>query len=125
MPKQNPLLNIVKKQKEGKAVAIYSCCSSNAFVIEAAMETAKKQDSCVLIESTANQVDQNGGYSGMTPKDFFNFCHEKAKEAGLSSDLYFLRWRPLRTINSRKQTRSRSYGIRKNISTRLCSCWFH
>ena len=80
MPKQNPLLNIVKKQKEGKAVAIYSCCSSNAFVIEAAMETAKKQDSCVLIESTANQVDQNGGYSGMTPKDFFNFCHEKAKE---------------------------------------------
>ena len=34
MPKQNPLLNIVKKQKEGKAVAIYSCCSSNAFVIE-------------------------------------------------------------------------------------------
>ena len=25
MPKQNPLLNIVKKQKEGKAVAIYSC----------------------------------------------------------------------------------------------------
>lgn len=68
MPKQNPLLNIVKKQKEGKAVAIYSCCSSNAFVIEAAMETAKKQDSCVLIESTANQVDQNGGYSGMTPK---------------------------------------------------------
>ena len=24
MPKQNPLLNIVKKQKEGKAVAIYS-----------------------------------------------------------------------------------------------------
>ena len=90
MPKQNPLLNIVKKQKEGKAVAIYSCCSSNAFVIEAAMETAKKQDSCVLIESTANQVDQNGGYSGMTPKDFFNFCHEKAKEAGLSSDRIFL-----------------------------------
>ena len=39
MPKQNPLLNIVKKQKEGKAVAIYSCCSSNAFVIEAAMKT--------------------------------------------------------------------------------------
>lgn len=54
------------------------------------METAKKQDSCVLIESTANQVDQNGGYSGMTPKDFFNFCHEKAKEAGLSSDRIFL-----------------------------------
>ena len=90
MPKQNPLLNIVKRQKAGQAVGIYSCCSSNAFVIEAAMETAKKQDSCVLIESTANQVDQNGGYSGMTPKDFFEFCHTKAKEVGLSSDRIFL-----------------------------------
>lgn len=90
MPKQNPLLNIVKKQKEGKAVAIYSCCSSNAFVIKAAMETAKKQDSCVLIESTANQVDQNGGYSGMTPKDFYTFCLEEAKLAGLDSDRVFL-----------------------------------
>ena len=73
MPKQNPLLNIVSLQKQGKAVAIYSCCSSNSFVIKAAMETAKKQNSCVLIESTANQVDQNGGYSGMTPKDFYEF----------------------------------------------------
>lgn len=90
MPKQNPLLNIVKKQKEGKAVAIYSCCSSNAFVVEAAMEAAVRQDSCVLIESTANQVDQNGGYSGMTPKDFYEYCLKVAKEAGLPSDRVFL-----------------------------------
>ncbi len=90
MPKQNPLLNIVKKQKEGQAVAIYSCCSSNSFVIKAAMETAAKQDSCVLIESTANQVDQNGGYSGMTPADFYQFCLKEADNAGLAHDRVFL-----------------------------------
>ena len=90
MPKQNPLLNIVSLQKQGKAVAIYSCCSSNSFVIKAAMETAKKQNSCVLIESTANQVDQNGGYSGMTPKDFYEFCLQEAENAGLDKDRVFL-----------------------------------
>ena len=76
-------------QKQGKAVAIYSCCSSNSFVIKAAMETAK-QNSCVLIESTANQVDQNGGYSGMTPKDFYEFCLQEAENAGLDKDRVFL-----------------------------------
>ena len=57
MPKQNPLLNIVKKQKEGKAVAIYSCCSSNAFVIEAAMETAKKQVSSTSVMKKQKKLD--------------------------------------------------------------------
>lgn len=90
MPKQNPLLNIVSLQKQGKAVAIYSCCSSNSFVIKAAMETAKKQNSCVLIESTANQVDQNGGYSGMTPKDFYEFCLQEAENVGLDKNRVFL-----------------------------------
>ena len=54
------------------------------------METAKKQNSCVLIESTANQVDQNGGYSGMTPKDFYEFCLQEAENAGLDKDRVFL-----------------------------------
>ncbi|MBM6830740.1 class II D-tagatose-bisphosphate aldolase, non-catalytic subunit [Faecalicoccus acidiformans] len=90
MPKQNPLLNIIKRQKQGEAVGIYSCCSSNAFVIEAAIETAVKQNSCVLIESTANQVDQNGGYSGMTPKDFYAYCLSEAQKAGLPEDRIFL-----------------------------------
>ncbi|MBM6765206.1 tagatose-bisphosphate aldolase [Faecalicoccus pleomorphus] len=90
MPKQNPLLNIIKRQKQGEAVGIYSCCSSNSFVIEAAIETAKKQNSCVLIESTANQVDQNGGYSGMTPKDFYKYCLDVAGKVGLDKDRIFL-----------------------------------
>lgn len=112
MPKQNPLLNIVKMQKEGKAVAIYSCCSSNSFVIKAAMETAAKQNSCVLIESTANQVDQNGGYSGMTPKDFYAFCEQEAKNAGLPLDRVFLggdHLGPL-TVSSKPEAEAMEYA---------------
>jgi D-tagatose-1,6-bisphosphate aldolase subunit GatZ/KbaZ len=34
----------------------------------------------VLIESTCNQVNQFGGYTGMTPADFVRFVHDKAAE---------------------------------------------
>lgn len=69
----NPLKQIVVKQKAGEHVGIYSCCSANNYVIEAAIERAKKDNAPVLIESTANQVDQFGGYTGMKPIDFCNF----------------------------------------------------
>ena len=64
------LRNIVKMQKEGKAVGIYSACTGNAIVLEACMRRALDTNAPLLIESTANQVDQYGGYTGMKPADF-------------------------------------------------------
>ncbi len=86
----NPLKQIVTKQKKGESVGIYSCCSANAYVIEAAIKAAKRDNSCVLIEATANQVDQNGGYTGMTPEDFKQFVHGIAKKVGFTTDRIFL-----------------------------------
>ena len=85
MPQNNPLKQIVVKQKEGKPVGIYSCCSANAYVIEAALEKARDDHSCVLIEATANQVDHHGGYTGMTPKDFMKFVEDIANRVGHES----------------------------------------
>ncbi|MEF9968057.1 MAG: class II D-tagatose-bisphosphate aldolase, non-catalytic subunit [Longicatena sp.] len=90
MTQTNPLKQIVKKQKSGQPVGIYSCCSANDYVIEAALECVKRDNSCVLIEATANQVDQNGGYTGMKPIDFRNFVMEKAKKIGLDESRVFL-----------------------------------
>ena len=58
--RQNPLKKIVELQKQGKNVGIYSVCSANGYVIEAAFKRGLSDGSCVLIESTANQCDQNG-----------------------------------------------------------------
>ena len=66
----NYLENIVKAQKAGKAAGMYSICSANRFVIEAAMLQAKADGSVLCIEATSNQVDQFGGYTGMTPVHF-------------------------------------------------------
>lgn len=86
----NPLKQIVSKQKQGESVGIYSCCSANAYVIEAAIKAAKRDDSCVLIEATANQVDQNGGYTGMTPQAFKEFVHGIAQKVGFTTKRVFL-----------------------------------
>lgn len=86
----NPLKQLVVKQKNNQAVGIYSCCSANDYVIEAALECAKRDNSCVLIEATANQVDQNGGYTGMKPVDFKNFVKGIADKVGFDMNRVFL-----------------------------------
>ncbi|MDO4500810.1 MAG: class II D-tagatose-bisphosphate aldolase, non-catalytic subunit [Erysipelotrichaceae bacterium] len=87
---KNALQRLVSIQKEGKAVGIYSACSANPFVIEAVLRKGKEDNSCVLIESTANQCDQFGGYTGMTPKDFRDFVYSIADEIGFDKNRIFL-----------------------------------
>ena len=64
---------IVAANRNGEACGIYSVCSAHALVIEAAIEQAKQDNSPLLIEATANQVNQFGGYTGMLPADFLEF----------------------------------------------------
>ena len=88
--RQNPLKKIVELQKQGKNVGIYSVCSANGYVIEAALKRGISDGSCVLIESTANQCDQNGGYTGMKPADFKEFVLDIAEKNGFDKDRIFL-----------------------------------
>ena len=86
----NPLKRIVELQKNNIPVGIYSACSANEYVIRAVLKKAKDTNSVCLIEATANQVDQNGGYTNMTPKDFYNFVIKFAKEINLDTNKVFL-----------------------------------
>jgi len=86
----NPLKKLIIKQKQGQTIGIYSACSANPYVIEAVLKRGKQDDSCVLIESTANQCDQNGGYTGMTPLDFKNFVLSIAHNIQFNTQKLFL-----------------------------------
>ena len=55
------------------ARGIVSVCSAHAWVIEATFRHACDATGPVLIEATCNQVNQFGGYTGMTPADFRRF----------------------------------------------------
>ncbi|MCD6117465.1 D-tagatose-bisphosphate aldolase, class II, non-catalytic subunit [bacterium] len=74
----NPILKIISSHKQGRPAGIYSVCSSNKFVIEAAMKQAEIDGGNLLIESTSNQVNQFGGYTGMTPAKFVTFVRNIA-----------------------------------------------
>jgi D-tagatose-1,6-bisphosphate aldolase subunit GatZ/KbaZ len=63
---------IVKAQKRGEAKGITSICSAHPWVLKAAMQTQTSE--VLLIEATCNQVNQFGGYTGMTPKDFVSYA---------------------------------------------------
>ncbi|MEO6298852.1 MAG: D-tagatose-bisphosphate aldolase, class II, non-catalytic subunit [Paracoccaceae bacterium] len=52
----------------GRRVGITSVCSAHPLVIEAALLQAGT--GVALIEATCNQVNQDGGYTGMTPAGF-------------------------------------------------------
>ncbi|RLV59120.1 D-tagatose-bisphosphate aldolase, class II, non-catalytic subunit [Parashewanella curva] len=65
--------SIIQSNKRGKANGLYSICSAHPLVIESAIEQAKQDGTPLLIEATANQVNQFGGYTGMKPNEFLEF----------------------------------------------------
>jgi D-tagatose-1,6-bisphosphate aldolase subunit GatZ/KbaZ len=73
---------ILSANRSRKGLGIYSICSANRFVLEAGMLQAARDDSLLLIESTSNQVNQFGGYTGQTPADFAKFVGEIASAMG-------------------------------------------
>jgi D-tagatose-1,6-bisphosphate aldolase subunit GatZ/KbaZ len=76
------LLALAKANRAGVRTGAYSVCSANRFVLETALAEAARGDSVVLIESTCNQVNQFGGYTGMTPAVFRDHVFELAEAAG-------------------------------------------
>jgi len=81
---------IVAQHKAGSSVGIYSACSAHPLVIEAALQHAQRQSGSVLIEATSNQVNQDGGYTGMRPADFSRFVRAIAARLGMPAEQVLL-----------------------------------
>ncbi len=88
---------IIEAQRKGISQGIVSVCSSQSAVIEAvfrktprAVETRTTSPMPVLIESTSNQVNQQGGYTGMKPADFAALVFALADEGGFPRDSIIL-----------------------------------
>jgi D-tagatose-1,6-bisphosphate aldolase subunit GatZ/KbaZ len=64
------LLDLIQRHKAGSAVGIYSVCSAHPLVLEAALRLSQSTGGVALIEATSNQVNQDGGYTGMRPAAF-------------------------------------------------------
>lgn len=87
---RNPLLDVLEKRKAGIHCGVPSFCCANKLVIEAILDQAKRFDDTVVIEATSNQVNQNRGYTGMTPLEFRNFVYQIADNIHFSREKIIL-----------------------------------
>jgi D-tagatose-1,6-bisphosphate aldolase subunit GatZ/KbaZ len=81
---------LLKENRAGKRRGIYSVCSPNRLVLEAAFAQAKQDESPLLIEATCNQVNQDGGYTGQTPAQFRDYVHTVAQESNFPTERLIL-----------------------------------
>ncbi len=79
---QSYLQDIASWRQRAGSKGIPSICSAHPTVIEASMLHALGRGEYLLVEATCNQVNQDGGYTGMTPADFRAFVEEIAARTG-------------------------------------------
>lgn len=82
--------DMIFKRNMGIHAGIPSFCTANLLVIEACLQQGKRFGDDILIEGTSNQVNQFGGYTGMTPDVFRDKVWEIADRVGFPRDRLIL-----------------------------------
>lgn len=77
------LREVIAANRNGRRAAIPSVCSAHPDVLRASLLLAEELDRPLVVEATSNQVNQFGGYTGMTPAGFVRFLRWLAKTAGV------------------------------------------
>ena len=81
------LRKIIAQNRAGRTVAMPSVCSAQPDVLRASIAMAERLGRRIVIEATSNQVNQDGGYTGITPSEFIGYVHGIADEAGADRGL--------------------------------------
>ena len=84
------LAPLVTSHRAGEPVGVTSVCSAHPLVLAATMQEAAEYEGPILVEATSNQVNQDGGYTGMRPPAFRELVHAAARDAGVAPDRLLL-----------------------------------
>lgn len=77
------LAEILAQNLAGKVRGLPAWCTAHPETLAAILATYRDDDAPVLIEATCNQVNQQGGYTGMTPDAFRGFIEGLAVAQGV------------------------------------------
>lgn len=88
--RKNPMQIMMDRRRNGENIGIPSYCTANELVIEEILKRAKETGIPALLEATANQVNQFGGYTGMKPADYYWFVLDLAQKVGCPEELIIL-----------------------------------
>ena len=64
------LSDLIARNRAGSREVVPSVCTTQPEALSASLLLAREQRALLLVEATSNQVNQFGGYTGMTPADF-------------------------------------------------------
>lgn len=109
--------------------AILSFCFSDELALKACLEACKEARSIPVIMATINQVNSDGGYSGLTSSDFVRRVRELAHETGYDGPIILGRDHGGPYIVPAQKTLSRSdvmTWVKHNVTEDLkagFTCW--
>jgi D-tagatose-bisphosphate aldolase class II non-catalytic subunit len=81
---------IVRDNRAGLRRALPSWCTAHPDTLRAIIAAYRDGDEPILIEATCNQVNQEGGYTGLTPAAFRTFAEGLMDEARVDRDRLIL-----------------------------------
>lgn len=108
------LYQIIEQNRAGKARALVSVCSAHPDVLRASLNWAQRGDRPIIIETTSNQVNQDGGYTGTTPAQFALAIGQLAQRLEVDRERIILggdhlgpqAWRSLRAEEAMEKSRT-------------------
>ncbi len=75
--------SLIESNRIGNHAGLPCFCTANEHVLRAVLEFSSLYEFPVIIEATCNQVNQEGGYTGMLAADFADWIGSLANEYGV------------------------------------------
>ncbi|WP_108395968.1 class II D-tagatose-bisphosphate aldolase non-catalytic subunit [Devosia submarina] len=75
--------DLIAQNRSGVPVGMPSFCTANEQVLEAVLQYGATSTAPILVEATCNQVNQEGGYTGLTPQRYMDWIRSLAADRGL------------------------------------------
>ena len=75
---------LLARNLAGERIGLTSLCTAHPEAVAAGVEAARDARQTALVEATCNQVNQEGGYTGLTPAAFAGRVRDAARAAGLA-----------------------------------------
>ena len=79
-------LQLIERNRSGQQTGLPSFCTANEYVLRAILSLVSERPMPVVIEATCNQVNQDGGYTGMQPTDFMHWLGKLAAQYNVPMD---------------------------------------
>ena len=89
MPKTEELLHKLDALRESTGIprTIFAACPNSPTVIRASLRAAKRNNAPIYFAATLNQIDCDGGYTGMTQEDFVRTVRFETERVNFTGDV--------------------------------------